>query len=147
MDKLRSKYTVLKPKKQLVSASLNITPKKESLKEPVKTPTKGILFYYTTSIEASDGIPDAKRSLYPLEKISNRFRDGARLLSGLVNMGNTCFLNASLQCLLHTPALYNVLVTMGKGHRQGRNLILSILEILQEIDSQYILKKSFTLIL
>ena len=41
LDKLRSKYTVLKPKKQLVSASINITPKKESLKEPVKTPTKG----------------------------------------------------------------------------------------------------------
>ena len=43
LDKLRSKYTVLKPKKQLVSASINITPKKESLKEPVKTPTKGTL--------------------------------------------------------------------------------------------------------
>ena len=45
LDKLRSKYTVLKPKKQLVSASINITPKKESLKEPVKTPTKGTLVF------------------------------------------------------------------------------------------------------
>ena len=37
--------------------------------------------------------------------------------AGLQNMGNTCFLNSVLQCLLYTPPLANILLSGGHGSR------------------------------
>ena len=61
-------------------------------------------------VDDGEGLPQPAVVLFPADKLeySWRFSDGG---AGLMNCGNTCFLNAVMQCLIHTPPLTNYLLS------------------------------------
>nr|XP_002127053.1 ubiquitin carboxyl-terminal hydrolase 36 [Ciona intestinalis] len=66
-------------------------------------------------VKTIEGIPRPKSILFPPEKLELLWRKSGRVGAGLVNLGNTCFLNSALQCLTYTPPLANYL--MSNQHR------------------------------
>ncbi|CAM9632941.1 unnamed protein product [Lampetra fluviatilis] len=60
--------------------------------------------------EEDDGIPAARLSLFAPERLNLRWESDVGKGAGLRNLGNTCFLNATLQCLAYTPPLTNYLL-------------------------------------
>ncbi|XP_010121232.1 PREDICTED: ubiquitin carboxyl-terminal hydrolase 36-like, partial [Chlamydotis macqueenii] len=61
--------------------------------------------------DPEDGIPAPQEVLFPAGHLSMKWEQVYRVGAGLHNLGNTCFLNSSLQCLTHTPPLANYLLS------------------------------------
>jgi len=70
---------------------------------PIPTPTKSTL---SPSRTTGAKLP---ASLYP-DTIDMTWPHTCGRAPGLYNLGNTCFLNSALQCLLHTPPLLRQLL-------------------------------------
>ena len=58
-----------------------------------------------------DGVPAPQKVLFPVERLSLKWERARRVGAGLHNLGNTCFLNSTMQCLTYTPPLANYLLS------------------------------------
>uniref|UniRef100_A0A8D0KVW5 USP domain-containing protein n=1 Tax=Strix occidentalis caurina TaxID=311401 RepID=A0A8D0KVW5_STROC len=67
-------------------------------------------------------IPAPQKVLFPPERLCMKWERVHRVGAGLHNLGNTCFLNATIQCLTYTPPLANYLLSREHGrncHQEG----------------------------
>ncbi|KAK9965448.1 hypothetical protein ABG768_004540 [Culter alburnus] len=60
---------------------------------------------------SGDGIALPQKVLFPPERLCLKWNQGHRIGAGLHNLGNTCFLNSTLQCLTYTAPLANYMLT------------------------------------
>ncbi|XP_056405855.1 ubiquitin carboxyl-terminal hydrolase 36 [Hyla sarda] len=97
LETLKSKYILLSP-------TLQPTTSQRSLEGAHK---QSIDF----ASSSSDGIPHPQKVLFPVEKLSMKWERVSRVGAGLQNLGNTCFLNSTVQCLTYTPPLANYLLS------------------------------------
>lgn len=72
-----------------------------------------------TPLPSSSSSSSSSKSLFPSIDPSPSWSRPFPPGSGLQNVGNTCYLNSTLQCLLHTPPLVRYLMTVGGGGHPG----------------------------
>ncbi|XP_053510034.1 ubiquitin carboxyl-terminal hydrolase 36 isoform X2 [Ictalurus furcatus] len=99
LETLKTKYVILNPKTDgVVQRAADPTPIKRQGSEGL-------------SGGQGDGIPAPQKLLFPGNKLSMKWERVYRVGAGLHNLGNTCFLNSTVQCLTYTPPLANYLLS------------------------------------
>ncbi|EFC49081.1 ubiquitin specific protease [Naegleria gruberi] len=83
-------------------------------------------------IEHNKELDPPNMFLIPREKIIslNSWTEIKKIGPGLQNLGNTCFMNAALQCLMYTPALRNFLLSRKIGEQSKKFNALDAMSLL-----------------
>lgn len=109
LDKIKSKYIVLNTTKKLTnSSSITASAGSNSRTEDEENNSSAM-----SGQRDGDGLPTPRYVIYPADKLCLEWwpRRMQKIGAGLHNLGNTCFLNATLQCLSYTPPLVNHLLS------------------------------------
>ncbi|XP_058140802.1 ubiquitin carboxyl-terminal hydrolase 36 [Dasypus novemcinctus] len=119
LDSLKSKYVLLNPKTEGAS-------RRRSADEP-QARRQGSEH---ASASCGDGVPAPQKVLFPVDRLSLKWERVYRVGAGLHNLGNTCFLNSTVQCLTYTPPLASYLLS--KEHtrhcHQGSFCMLCVMQ-------------------
>ncbi|XP_062295529.1 ubiquitin carboxyl-terminal hydrolase 36 isoform X1 [Scomber scombrus] len=100
LDSLKNKYVILNPRNEGATGQKATEP--AQIKRQVSENVVG---------SQSDGIPAPQKMLFPGNKLTLKWERVYRVGAGLHNLGNTCFLNSTVQCLTYTPPLANYLLS------------------------------------
>ncbi|XP_068193552.1 ubiquitin carboxyl-terminal hydrolase 36 isoform X2 [Antennarius striatus] len=106
LDSLKNKYVILNPRNE--GATCQKVSELTQIKRQVSENVIG---------GQNDGIPAPQKMLFPGNKLTLKWERVYRVGAGLHNLGNTCFLNSTVQCLTYTPPLANYLLS--KEHRSA----------------------------
>uniref|UniRef100_A0A8C6P8N1 Ubiquitin carboxyl-terminal hydrolase n=1 Tax=Nothobranchius furzeri TaxID=105023 RepID=A0A8C6P8N1_NOTFU len=100
LDNLKNKYVILSPRTEGATGQQATEP--TQIKRQVSENVVG---------GQGDGIPAPQKILFPGNKLTLKWERVYRVGAGLHNLGNTCFLNSTVQCLTYTPPLANYLLS------------------------------------
>uniref|UniRef100_A0A3P9A2A4 ubiquitinyl hydrolase 1 n=1 Tax=Esox lucius TaxID=8010 RepID=A0A3P9A2A4_ESOLU len=116
LDSLKSKYVILNPRCEGAVSGQRASSEPAQIKRQGKAIRGG----------HSDGIPAPQKMLFPGNRLSMRWERVYRVGAGLHNLGNTCFLNSTVQCLTYTPPLANYLLS--KEHSRSGFCMICIMQ-------------------
>lgn len=132
LDSLKNKYVILNPRnegassqrpaepaqiKRQGSCSVKLGERAKSFSTFSISQTVSHQFRFCLQVSEnvvggqSDGIPAPQKMLFPGNKLTLKWERVYRVGAGLHNLGNTCFLNSTVQCLTYTPPLANYLLS------------------------------------
>lgn len=88
-----------------------------SANNSISSTTSSSLTTQDNGIEHNKELETPSTFLFPREKIIslNTWTEIKKIGPGLQNLGNTCFMNAALQCIMYTPGMRNFLLTRKMG--------------------------------
>lgn len=120
LESLKSKYVLLNPKTEGAS--------RHRSGDETQARKQGSERVYDSG--GGDGVPAPQKVLFPMERLSLKWERVYRVGAGLHNLGNTCFLNATVQCLTYTPPLANYLLSKehSRNCHQGSFCMLCVMQ-------------------